>query len=1131
MTFAVKDKSVHDGAPIECYEFIATHYTWRFTSYDRRINVAGAWYEPLPITRTAIEIASILDSAASMDFIIPSDHEIARQFCYTVSPKNLMVIVRKVHEGDNYATDFKIEWTGRISGSSAAGKWATIKTDSIIKTELNGFLSSVYYQKSCNHVLYDVRCKANRADFTVEAQVTKIQSQIITVDNMVYGADELVGGVMTNKRNGETQGIISNNNNIIRIGYPFFDLVFGDVVELTLGCDHQRLGHCQSRFNNVANYGGMDFIPEINPFEKLVYSSQTSTEVTAKGKVTRKPPQPVAQSARYTKAKTTWGTSVGFTFKPKPKPTSNRSTNFENSTSVGTGSVPQSFLGMPVPAVLGQKRVVNNNLLWTGNLTPITETIVSKKSWKETVDHGDWTEEITHTETTTTVSIVGYFVDLHLGVCLGPDVHLVGIYIDNEKVWEGDVGPSRTLINLPKNETFLSQSKVYFSGGQYNQAPEPLIDVPDYPGYVGIATVYIENVRADIQMGTIGFEVVRVPNPLGVSNAVNREVNDLNTASAIVEVMTNEWGWGGLDISHIDIPNFSASAAKLADEGNFASLKIDNEVGISDVLSTLQDQANMIMYENPETALIVSKLVRLDNFDFLNMPRVYVANTSDVRNFQKTGWKDTIEQARALYPERNAEYLEMPVFMQNAANISQSGRGRKTVTISYPFVPNKVLALNLLARDMRVLAAPTYSFSVLMNRDGAVVFPGDIVAVSWPDYGLLNLPMQIMSVRKQALDTNNVVLTLKQAKYPDTNPLFGTGGPTYDPGFDTNPKTPTGLTVVTAPYFMARIQNGISSSDANPINFPMFFPRPANDFQASFTPYIRNLPGAGTLELTDGAAYSTYGLLSNPISKFDGYANGLISSMTIYGIINPAYLVSIGESGIRNGRGFLFINNEIMGFETATDNGDGTWTLGNVRRALLDTVHQDHSADAAINIIGNNFSMVSEEGFAYPVGYTPNWTVVSNSIMKQGLIDNGYNSNAWTLNGMRTLSPPRPHDVRVSGTRSETPVNVTEGNNVTVTWRTRSRVRSTVALFADTADAPETRGPNTQMHRIYHRSSTGTYTELGAGPYSGNSATFVMPNVANGNGHFIVEAEMVLGGLTYFSLYEDRVPVNIISAP
>ena len=1133
MSYAVKDVSVHDGAPIECYEFIASHKTWFLTSYHSEVVVDGETYTPTPITRTALEISSIIDSPHTMDFSIPADHELAKTFCFTISPKELSVIVRRVHEGDDYSTDFKIEWRGHIAGAGISGKWGIIKTSSLIQTQLNGFLSSVYYQKSCNHVLYDVRCKVLRADHTVTATVTKIQNQIITVDDMVYSDDELENGTMTVVRTGEQQGIISNETNVMRIGYPFFDILVGDTIELTLGCDHQRLGHCKNRFDNVVNYGGTDFVPEINPFEKLVYTTSERTETSASGDINYKPQIPAVSGKSYRSGggRRTSKSTVSLPSRSvRPKPTSLRTTEFGSSSAEGSGNIPSSILGIPVPAVLGRKRVPNHNLLWTGNLRPITETVTSTKTWTEEIDHGGgYTETITHTETVYTTTTVGYLCDMLLGVCLGPDVHLIGIYVNGNNLWSGDVGPARTEISIPAGEYFISGGKVYWSGGAYDQAPEPLIDVADFPGHVGIAYAMLKDVRADLAMGQLSFEVRRIPNPLGLSSGINQTGDDLNIISATAEVITNEWGYGGMDIDNLDVTTLTAMATQTEDEGNIVSIKIDNDVGISDVLAALQEQALMTIFEHPETGLITGKLIRLDTFDYLAMKNFYTANILEFRGYEKTGWKDTIEQARGIYTERDAEYNEIPVFVQNAANISQSGRGKRTVTLQYPFVPNKGLCLTLVSRDMAQIAAPNYAFSLLVTRDGADLLPGDLITVTWPDASLLNLPMQVITVRKQDINYNNVVLALKQARFPDTRALFGPGGSTYDPGFNTDPIVPTGANIITAPYYMARSRNGISSTEVNPLNFPLFLPRPANSYQASFTTFIDNLPGSvNPVLVSDGSGYPCYARLNGALNLYDGFATGEVASIIIDGVVNPGVIVDIAEAGVRAGRLFMIIDDEILSFESAVDNGDGTWTLNGIHRALLDTVFQTHADNAHVYIVSNNFNYVSGNGFTYPVGYVPDFTIVSNGVTKQGRHEDGLSTTAWSPIGLRTLSPPRPHNTKVNGVaRSSTPVPITEGDSVTVTWATRSRLPTDVKLMLDAADTAEANGGSTQKHRVYHRSSGGTYTDIGGLEYAGNTATFTMPDVANGVGSIVVISHITLGGALYTSLYEDRIPVDI----
>lgn len=279
MTYAIKDISVASGAPIEAYKFIGPFGIYRFTSDSAPITVAGEVYDPLPIVRTAIETGSVVDTIQTMDFVIPADTHLAKLYAFATTPRALTVEVRRVHRGDDYATDFKVEWIGEGVGYSTSGHWTTIQTGSVIQSKLSGNLSSVFYQRVCNHALYDSKCKVNKAAFTTVGTVTKIQNQIITVDNDGVANGVLVAGEVVNNRTGEVRAIISNTDNVLRIGYAFIDVKLGDTLSMSQGCNHLRLGDCKNKFANVPNYGGFDHIPEENPFSQLTNIDKVTTEI------------------------------------------------------------------------------------------------------------------------------------------------------------------------------------------------------------------------------------------------------------------------------------------------------------------------------------------------------------------------------------------------------------------------------------------------------------------------------------------------------------------------------------------------------------------------------------------------------------------------------------------------------------------------------------------------------------------------------------------------------------------------------------------------------------------------------------------------------------------------------------
>lgn len=269
MSYSDKDKSVDDGQPIECYEFVTSFGDFLFTNSNQEEVVDGKTFEPLNVSRSDISTSSALDSITTVDVTFPVTHPLAVLYCLLKSPSDLALTIYRVHRGDDFSTDFSIRWQGAGAGSFVDGNYATIKTGSIVQTKLNGSLGNVLYQRSCNHTLYDTRCKVDPSDYTIHAAVTFNQVSEITLDDDLSGNSVLKGGTITVDRTGEYRGIIDNVDNVITVFYPFVDLQVGDTVTLLHGCNHSRLGDCKQKFNNVLNYGGMDFIPTVNPFTDL----------------------------------------------------------------------------------------------------------------------------------------------------------------------------------------------------------------------------------------------------------------------------------------------------------------------------------------------------------------------------------------------------------------------------------------------------------------------------------------------------------------------------------------------------------------------------------------------------------------------------------------------------------------------------------------------------------------------------------------------------------------------------------------------------------------------------------------------------------------------------------------------
>lgn len=281
MTYAVKDVSVESGEPVEFYKFTGPFGTFRYTTDNKPGVCNGELYIVLEggVSRTPVDTGTATDSVVTCDITLPATCDLAVLYCYTKSPDELMVEVRRAHRGDDWNTEWEMEWHGFGLDTSTNGDEAVIRTGSALQALLTGNIASIYYQRSCNHKLFDSRCGVDKANWTLNATITKIQSSIITVDDDQAANDALAGGEIVNTRTGESRTIYSNTDNVLRVSAPLVMAEVGDTVELVFGCDHSRLGHCKNRFDNVQRFGGFPFIPTVNPFTDLHLDSKVVTSV------------------------------------------------------------------------------------------------------------------------------------------------------------------------------------------------------------------------------------------------------------------------------------------------------------------------------------------------------------------------------------------------------------------------------------------------------------------------------------------------------------------------------------------------------------------------------------------------------------------------------------------------------------------------------------------------------------------------------------------------------------------------------------------------------------------------------------------------------------------------------------
>lgn len=284
MSFAALEESRYLGQPVELFyvsygpdenAFIAV------CGGERPVTYGGVDYTPSPIRRGKINSSQSLDKSelkvrTSLDSPIP---ELFRLYApsYPVS-----ITIRQGHY-DDPANEFVVIFVGRIQSSKRApqsnareAELSCVPDSAAIKrTGLRR-----HYQLTCPHALYDqgdFSCKAVKAAATRSAQeITALSYLGLTFAsgwNGSFDAQKFVGGMVewTGDAGPEKRTILRVTGNVLSLNAPTTGLMVGDDVDIVLGCNHQTTD-CATLHNNIVNFGGMPYIPSVNPVKTNPFS-------------------------------------------------------------------------------------------------------------------------------------------------------------------------------------------------------------------------------------------------------------------------------------------------------------------------------------------------------------------------------------------------------------------------------------------------------------------------------------------------------------------------------------------------------------------------------------------------------------------------------------------------------------------------------------------------------------------------------------------------------------------------------------------------------------------------------------------------------------------------------------------
>ena len=558
--------------------------------------------------------------------------------------------------------------------------------------------------------------------------------------------------------------------------------------------------------------------------------------------------------------------------------------------------------------------------------------------------------------------IVGYryFVGMQFGLASQIDT-LHKIWYDERELIAGtfnhaDAG-TLIAVNLPdflggreKGGGVIGNFRFY--GGSATQQPNTYLGAFQNPNlaYRWTSHVVLENVEVGESptLDGFGFQVSRYPNPLGLG-ASNKIGVDLNPASAIVDLMTNQDYGYGLTLADIDTTSFNAAAATLSTEGNGISMKWVNNESVSSILETIARQIDGLLRYNPQTAKWQLKLNRND----YTVGTLLVLNESNIKeltNYSRASWDETINQVEVNYSQLDSVESPAPAMAEDRSNFVRQNRN-KIQSSTFPACYSKTTANLLAGRELYKGAFPLSQVEIICNRAAWGLLPGDPFVLNWDELGIVQVVYRVASIGFGDDVNLDIQITAIEDIFKISEAIFSAPPASL---WTPNAAAPVQITtqaMIDSPYFFTKRDSSATITTALK---PLTLAAAPQANSLNYQIYAR--PGALPYLAENFADFVPTGTLNAAILERDGSTTAdKITTVVVNNVSRPGLISLTTKTAAElkaSGENLIYIvhptlESEVLSFESVSVNGS-TVTLTNVHRGLLDTLPRAHAIAARV---------------------------------------------------------------------------------------------------------------------------------------------------------------------------------------
>lgn len=680
------------------------------------------------------------------------------------------------------------------------------------------------------------------------------------------------------------------------------------------------------------------------------------------------------------------------------------------------------------------------------------------------------------------VHIVQYRMSLHYGICHGPVDMLRKITIKEKVafetglVGEGEIGMSDLeLFGGVKKEGGIQGFVHFFEGNETQVLPEELaarlkdpgtgepLTSATAPAYRGICSAWFFHRDVSAGWGDDGAtgdlkgfmwtmnnpylpstEIQVSRKPRGMSEHLAYIDNpagpgkypDANPAIIIYECLTNaDWGMGAAS-DLVDETSFQEVAETLFNEQFGLSMMWAQQAKIEDFVTEVLDHIQATLFVDPATGKFTLRLIR-DDYDQDEL-RTLDPSNSKLTSWSRKAWGETVNEIVVTWTNPENEQDETITF-QDLANIAMQG-SVVSDSRNYYGIRNADLAAEAAVRDLRTASAPLVSAEIMVNRKGWNLRPGDVVKLTWPEYGFEEIIMRCGKIDYGRPGEMAIKVSLMED-------IFSLGlGQFFSPpstAWEDPALAPEGMLfsrTINLPASILQTFGADFTQDTYPIN-TLAILAVGNADTASY-----ELSGTTTLPNGDEAwedintMYPVgHATLVAPLARE--------AVSTITGLANRTGPMSLSVAG------FLLIGEDEETMEVVMIDAisSGVMTLA---RGVYDTVPRAWPAGTPVWIIDNSFASIDVT--EHSVGEVVEYKLQART--SKGLMPF---DDAPILEGEvtdRPYLPYRPANVKVNGVGFGPAVYTTTPTTIPVTWSNRNRLLedALVRRWTEAGMVPET---------------------------------------------------------------------------